>query len=74
MVVGQDGELDGVGLGVRLGVLLGSSGRRPVVESNRDVVPQILLAGTKYQASNLQVVATHYDEVFGGVSLSSTVV
>ena len=60
MVVGQDGELDGIGLGVRLGVLLRSSGRCPVVESDRDLVPQILLAGTKYQASNFQVIATHF--------------
>ena len=34
VVVGQDGELDGIGLGIRLGVLLGSSGRRPVVEAD----------------------------------------
>ena len=65
MVVSQDGNLDNIGLGVSVGVLLGTSGSRPVVESDWDVVSEILLACTKYQASNLQVIVTHFDEFWG---------
>ena len=64
MVVGQDRELDAVGLGVQVGVLLGFSARHPVIESDRDVVPEILFAGTKYQAYDLQIVA-HFADFWG---------
>ena len=54
MVVGEDGNLDNVGLG-RIGILFGSSNRCPVVESNQDVVPETLLVGTKYQALRFKI-------------------
>ena len=62
VVVGEDGELDDVGLG-QIGIHFGSSDRRPVVESNWDVVPETLLTGTEYQAFRFQVVIHFFVEL-----------